>query len=50
MKRIYIIIGIIVVLTIGCVIAFVTKNRLTNEEIITEKNEEDISSTYINMS
>ena len=50
MKRVYIVIGIIVVLTIGCVITFVTKNRLINEEIITEKNEEDISSTYINMS
>ena len=50
MKKIYIVIGIIVVLTIGCVIAFVAKKRLNNEEIITEKNEEDISSTYRNLS
>ena len=50
MKKIYIVIGIIVVLTIGCVIAFVAKNRLNNEEIITEKNEEDISSIYRDLS
>ena len=50
MKKIYIVIGIIVVLTIGCVIAFVAKNRLNNEETITEKNEEDISSIYRDLS
>ena len=50
MKKIYIITGIIVVLTIGCVITFVAKNRLNNEEIITEKNEEDISSIYRDLS
>ena len=50
MKKIYIVIGIIVVLTIGCVITLVAKKRLNNEEIITEKNEEDISSTYRNLS
>ena len=50
MKKIYIIIGIIVVLTIGCVIGFTVKNRFINEEIVTEKNEEDISSIYRDLS
>ena len=50
MKKIYIIIGIIVVLTIGCVIGFTVKNRFINEEIVTQKNEEDISSIYRDLS
>ena len=50
MKKIYIIIGIIVVLTIGCIIGFTVKNKFSNEKIITEKNEEDMSSIYNDLS
>lgn len=50
MKKRYIVISIIVVLTIGCIIGFIVNKKFSNEEIVTGINDKDKESIYNDLS